>query len=195
MKVAVIRYNGGNTGSVANAFERLGVECVITDSAEEILGAERVVFPGVGEASSAMRYLEARGLDTTIRSLRAPMLAICLGLQLLCDSSEEGSADCLGIIPGAVRRFVVPRKVPHMGWSQVTDLAHPVFKGIAPGSYFYFVHSYRLGVSPCGVATCEYGEPFTAAAAKDNYIGVQFHPEKSGVNGELLLKNFLEWKL
>ena len=195
MSVAVVRYNAGNIKSVVNALERIGATYCVTDDAQELQAADRVIFPGVGAASSAMEYLSATGLDRTLVSLRSPVLGICLGLQLLCTRSEEGSTECLGILPAEVRRFIEPEKVPHMGWSKVTNLTHPIFGGIPEGSYFYFVHSYRL--EPCKemVASCTYVERFSAAAASQNFVGVQFHPEKSAEVGEKVLRNFLEWKV
>ena len=194
MSVAVVRYNGGNVRSVVNALERLGVTYTVTNARAVLEAADRVIFPGVGEASGAMRYLCAQGLDGVLRSLRAPLLGICLGMQLLCESSEEGGTTGLGVIPAVVRRFRVPRKVPHMGWSQVGHDDHPLFWGVPPRSYFYFVHSYRVDLHESTVARCEYGEQFAAALCRGNVAGVQFHPEKSGPIGEVLLRNFLAWR-
>lgn len=195
MNVAIVRYNAGNTRSIVNALERIGAHCTVTDDPDTLLSAERVIFPGVGEASSAMKFLKERGLDETLRAIKAPLLGVCLGLQLLCASSEEGNIECLGILPQRVRRFSLPRKVPHMGWSRVSGLDHPVFDGIASGSFFYFVHSYRLDLGPESIAECTYEERFAAAAAKGNFVGVQFHPEKSAQDGEQVLRNFLRWKI
>jgi glutamine amidotransferase len=196
MSVVIVRYNAGNVCSVANALERLGERYLISDKPDEILSADRVIFPGVGEAGSAMAHLREQGLDAVLREVKAPFLAICLGLQLLAESSEENNAACLGIIPGRVERFTLPRKVPHMGWSGIeTTREHPVFADISSGSYFYFVHSYRLPVVPETIASCTYEETFSAAVASANRIGVQFHPEKSAANGEKLLKNFLQWSV
>jgi glutamine amidotransferase len=196
MTVLIVRYNAGNVRSVANALGRLGERFVISDKPDEILSADRVIFPGVGEAGSAMAHLRAHGLDAVLREVRAPFLSICLGQQLLCDSSEENDAVCLGIIPGRVERFKVPQKVPHMGWSVIETMKeHPVFTGITAGSYFYFVHSYRLPVVAQTVASCTYDEAFSAAVATANHIGVQFHPEKSAASGERLLRNFLQWRV
>jgi len=195
MSVAVVRYNAGNVKSVVNALERIGATYCVTDDAQELEAADRVIFPGVGAASSAMEYLSATGLDRTLVALRSPVLGICLGLQLLCARSEEGSTECLGILPAEVRRFIEPEKVPHMGWSKVTRLTHPIFYDIPEGSYFYFVHSYRLDLCKEMVASCTYAEPFSAAAASRNFVGVQFHPEKSAEVGEKLLRNFMEWKV
>jgi glutamine amidotransferase len=142
-----------------------------------------------------MEYLRATGLDVVLRETKVPLLGICLGLQLLCSGSEEGGTSCSGVLSGEVRRFVTPRKVPHTGWSQVNRVSHPIFEGISEGSYFYFVHSYRLGVCAESVARSLYGEEFSAAAGIRNFVGVQFHPEKSGVVGERLLRNFMEWRV
>jgi len=195
MTVTVVRYNAGNVRSVTNALERIGASYVVSGDCEELRAAERIIFPGVGEASTAMEYLRTTGIDRVLRKTTAPLLGICLGLQLLCSESEEGSTSCLGTLTGKVGKFVTPRKVPHMGWSQVTNLSHPVFEGIPEGSYFYFVHSYRLEECAETVARCVYGEAFSAAAAIRNFVGVQFHPEKSAEVGEQLLRNFVEWKV
>lgn len=195
MSVAVVRYNAGNVRSVVNALERIGASYLVTDDVRELQAADRVIFPGVGEASAAMTYLRSVGLDKVLRELTRPVLGICLGMQLLCESSEEGDAECLGILAGRVKRFTVSEKVPHMGWSQVTRLEHPVFDGISERSFFYFVHSYRVDLSEDTVAECAYGERFSAAVARQNFVGVQFHPEKSAEVGEKLLRNFMEWKV
>ena len=195
MSVAVVRYNAGNVKSVVNALERIGATYYVTEDARELRSADRVIFPGVGAASSAMEYLRSTGLDRALASLTSPVLGICLGMQLLCTRSEEGGTPCLGILSGEVRRFVLPDKVPHMGWSKVRNLRHSIFEGIAEGSYFYFVHSYRLEECAETIATCAYGETFSAAAADRNFVGVQFHPEKSAEAGERLLRNFMEWKI
>jgi glutamine amidotransferase len=194
MTVAIVKYNAGNIHSVINALERLRAKYVLTDDAEVLSAAERVIFPGVGEASSAMRYLRERKLDSVLRSIEAPFLGICLGQQLMCTYSEENETECLDIIPGRVRRFTLPKKVPHMGWSRVRNTGHALFRGIEQDSYFYFVHSYRADPSIDTIAECSYEENFSAALAKDNFAGVQFHPEKSGAAGQRLLANFLEWR-
>jgi glutamine amidotransferase len=180
---------------VTNALERIGARYVVSGDGDELRAAERIIFPGVGEASAAMEYLRATGIEQVLRETTVPLLGICLGLQLLCSGSEEGDTSCLGILSGQVRRFVTPRKVPHTGWSQVMNMKHPIFEGIPEGSYFYFVHSYRLEECAETVARCVYGDPFSAAAAARNFVGVQFHPEKSADVGEQLLRNFVEWRV
>lgn len=194
MSVAILRYNAGNVRSVETALERLGVSYVVTDERAELLSAERVIFPGVGEASSAMKYLTERGLDRVLRDIKAPLLGICLGMQLLGEHSEEGETRGLGVIPISIRRFTKPRKIPHMGWSRVAIASHPLFQGIDEDAYFYFVHSYRADMSDFSIATCVYEETFAAAVARNNFVGVQFHPERSGVDGERVLRNFLSWR-
>ena len=192
MRTAIIRYNAGNTASVANALKRIGVEPVITDEASLLRSADNVIFPGVGEASSAMRYLRERRLDDTIRSLKQPVLGICLGMQLLCVSSEENATTCLGLVPYRVRQFRPGElKVPHMGWNTVSEFRSPLFNGINEDEYFYFVHGYFVEHNRHVAAACTYGEKFTAAIALENFYGVQFHPEKSGDAGRRLLENFL----
>jgi imidazole glycerol-phosphate synthase subunit HisH len=195
MSVAIVRYNAGNVRSVGNALERIGVTYTITDDAQELQSADRVIFPGVGEARSAMEYLRSSGLDVVLQGLKQPVLGVCLGMQLLCEDSEEGEAQCLGIIAGQAKRFREAEKIPHMGWSQVTDLKHPIFSGITEGTFFYFVHSYRVDECQDTVARCVYGERFSAAVGLGNFVGVQFHPEKSAEAGERVLKNFMEWRI
>lgn len=194
--VVVIKYNAGNVQSVMCALKRLGRTAVLTDDPGQIEKADHVIFPGVGEASSAMSYLNEHGLTDLIRSLKMPFLGICLGMQLLSSSSQEGDTDCLDIIPLKIRLFEKNRgyKIPHMGWNSVSyDPSCPLFRGIKEESYFYFVHSYYAELSPYTVARTEYdGMDFTSAMAKDNFFGVQFHPEKSGDDGLTLLSNFLE---
>lgn len=195
MKIAVIEYNAGNIRSVVFALKRLGHAAVISGDAKTIQNADRVIFPGVGEAASTMRYLRARGLGQVITALKQPVLGICLGLQLLCKSSEENSAECLGVFDNAVRRFVstedVKLKVPHMGWNGLFELQGPLFAGIPDGAEVYFVHSYYAEISEGTVATCRYIHPFSAALQKRNFFAVQFHPEKSSIIGEQILKNFI----
>lgn len=196
-KIAIVKYNAGNVQSVLHALERLGETAIWTDDPGEICQAERVIFPGVGEASSAMQYLRERGLDEVIRSLQQPVLGICLGLQLFCRHSEENDTDCLGIFDVAVRKFSsdeVQLKVPHMGWNTLHHLQGPLFEGVPTGSYAYFVHSFFAEKHGDTVATTEYGEPFSAALQRDNFFAVQFHPEKSSAIGQQILSNFLKIK-
>ncbi|MDR2025933.1 MAG: imidazole glycerol phosphate synthase subunit HisH [Prevotellaceae bacterium] len=189
---AIVKYNAGNTASVKNALDRLGCSCKITDDKDEILSAEKVIFPGVGEASSAMRYLRKENMHTLISSLKQPVLGICLGLQLMCKSSEEGDAECLGIFDTEVKLFPPAGIVPHMGWNSLREIKSPLFNGIEPVHDFYFVHSYYAGLCPETVAVCDYIVPFAAAISKNNFYATQFHPEKSASTGERILKNFLE---
>jgi imidazole glycerol-phosphate synthase subunit HisH len=190
--IAIIKYNAGNIMSVSNALSRLGYESVITDDPEAIFKAEKVIFPGVGEAGSAMKYLEDKGLDKIIQLLTQPVLGICLGLQLMCRYSEEGDTRCLGIFNSDVRLFPGVDKVPHMGWNNFFSLRGDLFKGVSPMDDVYYVHSYYPGISSGTIAVCDYILPFSAAMQKDNFFGTQFHPEKSAAVGELILKNFLE---
>lgn len=190
--MAILKYNAGNIQSVSFALNRLGVSPVITDDPQILTAADRVIFPGVGEAASAMQYLKERNLDQVIKSLQCPLLGICLGMQLMCESSEEGATSGLGIFPVRVKRFPAENKVPQVGWNTVARLSGPLFKNIPDESYFYFVHSYYAELSADSAAVCDYIVEFSASLAKDNFYGTQFHPEKSGSNGELVLKNFLE---
>lgn len=196
MKVVIIKYNAGNICSVNFALKRLGVQAEITDDADMIRSADKVVFPGVGEATSTMEYLRQHGLDKLILSLRQPLLGICLGMQLMCRHSEEGNTDCLGIFDEDVKLFVPQShtdKVPHMGWNEIEDLKGSLFhEEVNAGEFVYFVHSYFVPVNPFTVATANYIVPFSAAMEKDNFFATQFHPEKSGSTGEKILKNFLE---
>lgn len=190
--IAVIKYNAGNIRSVANALSRLGQECVITDNKEEIYNADRVIFPGVGEAGSAMRYLRERQLDKVITSLKQPVLGICLGLQLMCRYSEEGDTECLKIFDSDVRQFPKSDIVPHMGWDNFSSIEGKLFNGIKTEDDVYYVHSFYPEISSCTIAVCDYIVPFSSAMQKDNFYATQFHPEKSASAGELILKNFLE---
>jgi glutamine amidotransferase len=191
MNVAIIKYNAGNIHSVRLALERLGLTPQVSDDPEVISKADKVIFPGVGEASSAMQYLKEKELDRLIRSLKQPVLGICLGLQLLCEYSEENDTTCLGIFPVTVKKFPPIDKVPHMGWNSVTDLDGNLFDGVHEDSYVYFVHSYFAELNTYRTATTEYLNPFSAAMQRNNYFAVQFHPEKSSLIGEQILKNFL----
>jgi glutamine amidotransferase len=191
--IAVVKYNAGNIRSVTNAMHRLGVDAVVTDDPTLLREAEKVIFPGVGEASSAMRYLRERGLDEVLKNLNQPFLGICLGLQLMCKHSEEGDTECLGIFSEKVKRFPSSNeKVPHMGWNNCNELKGPFFNGISSDDDFYFVHSYYAELGSQTTAQCDYILPFSAALQKDNFHAVQFHPEKSADVGQQLIKNFLE---
>jgi glutamine amidotransferase len=193
MRVAIIKYNAGNIQSVSFALERLGVDFSITEDAEEIQGAEKVIFPGVGEASTTMNYLKNRNLDRIIVSLKQPVLGICLGMQLMCKYSEENNTECLGIFPEEVKRFLPLRdmKVPHMGWNNLLLKNGWLDPGINY-RYAYFVHSYYVPVNSFTSAVTEYINPFSAALHYKNFYAVQFHPEKSAEAGELVLKSFLK---
>jgi glutamine amidotransferase len=193
MKIAIVKYNAGNIASVANALSRLGAEHVVTDDAEELAGADKVIFPGVGEASSALAYLRGRGLDRVIKELKQPVLAICLGMQLLGEFSEENNTECLGLIPFTTRRFASDDalKVPHMGWNNISGLSSPLFAGVPEESRVYFVHSFYVPKSEFTTATTGYGLELSAAVADGNFHAVQFHPEKSGKIGARILGNFL----
>jgi len=195
MNIAIVKYNAGNIYSVENAMRRLGVEPILTDDAEQLSKADKVLFPGQGEASTAMRYLHEHGLVDVIRELRQPVLGICIGQQLLCRHSEEGDVDCIGIFDADVKRFqprVHEDKVPAMGWNSLSDVHSPLFAHLPEHPYVYFVHSYYVPLGPDTIATTEYILPYSAALHKDNFFTCQFHPEKSGDVGEQILKNFLD---
>lgn len=190
--IAIIKYNAGNITSVKNAVERLGFECTITDNPDEILGADKVIFPGVGEAKSAMNYLVEKGLDKTIKSLTQPTLGICLGLQLMCRHSEEGNTNCLGIFDANVKRFPAKDIIPHIGWNNLSNVKTSLFNGFNETDTVYFVHSYHAELCAQTIAQCDYILSFSAAMRKDNFYATQFHPEKSGSVGEKILEYFLK---
>jgi imidazole glycerol-phosphate synthase subunit HisH len=192
MKIAIIKYNAGNIKSVSNALSRLGVEHSITDNPDEILAADKVIFPGVGEASTTMEYLGKKNLDLLIRELKQPVLGICLGMQLMCRHSEEGDTNCLGIFDLPVQKFDTELKIPHMGWNSLADVKPPLMDAGLEGQYVYFVHSFYVPVAKETAAVSHYGIPFSAALQKNNFYATQFHPEKSGDVGERILKNFLK---
>ena len=193
--IAIIDYDTGNLRSVCNALDRIGAEYVLTDDPETIRSADRVLLPGVGEASSAMAKLRERGLCDVIRSLTVPVLGICIGMQLMCRHSEEGEVDCLGIFDADVRKFQADPaagvKVPHMGWNALTDLKTGLFDGLKDGDFVYFVHSFAADVCEDSIAVSDNGRRFSAAMRKGNFYGAQFHPEKSGDVGEMILRNFM----
>ncbi|MFK7949778.1 MAG: imidazole glycerol phosphate synthase subunit HisH [Saprospiraceae bacterium] len=196
MMITIIDYNAGNVQSVIFALKRLGVEAVLTNDIETIQKAEKVIFPGVGEASTTMNYLRQLNLDRVIPNLTQPVLGVCLGMQLLCDYSEEGDTKCLGVFPQKVVKFE-PKlnqniKVPHIGWNTIFDLKGGVFNQELENEYVYFVHSYYAELSEFTTATTDYVTPFSAALQKDNFYATQFHPEKSGTVGERIIQNFLE---
>lgn len=197
MEITIVKYNAGNMFSVVNALKRLGITPQITDEAELLQKADRVLFPGQGNAKTAMDYLRQHGLDKIITGLRQPVLGICVGQQLLCRHSEEGNTPCLGIFGVDVKKFVPnhhDEKVPAMGWNELTHLKSPLFKGLHDGDYTYFVHSYYVPVCEDTIAQANYILPYSAAIHKDNFWATQFHPEKSGQVGETILRNFLEMK-
>jgi len=196
MKTAIIKYNAGNIRSVQFALERLGVNGIVTDDPEEIRSADKVIFPGVGEASTAMQYLQQRGLDKLIVSLKQPVLGICLGMQLLCKHSEENDTSCLGIFDVEVKRFQSPvanlLKIPQIGWNNIANLHSTIFEHVPENSYMYFVHSYYAALSPDTVAIANYVINYSAALQKGNFYAVQFHPEKSAEGGQNILDSFLK---
>jgi len=193
MNVVIIKYNAGNIRSVLFALERIGVNAVVSDDPSIIRAADKVIFPGVGEASSAMAYLQEKGLDKVICSLTQPTLGICLGMQLLCAHSEENEVDSLGLIPQDVKRFpATSGKVPQIGWNDIYDLKSPLFANVPQSSYVYFVHGFYAAYGSNTIATANYGLEYSAALQKDNFYAVQFHPEKSGEVGQQILNNFLQ---
>jgi len=193
MNLAIVKYNAGNIQSVLYALERIGREAVVTDDAEVLRRADKVIFPGVGEASTAMNYLKERGLDQLIKGLRQPVLGICLGMQLMCSYSEENDTGCLGIFDTPVKKFDgIGLKVPQIGWNNVFDLKTGLFEGVEDQSYCYFVHGYYAALSDHTVGRTDYGQVYSSALHRGNFYGVQFHPEKSAQVGERILKNFID---
>jgi glutamine amidotransferase len=190
--IAILKYNAGNIKSVKNALNRLGYKSIITDDPRELIKADKVIFPGVGEAGSAMQYIRERGLDKTIVSLKQPVLGICLGMQLMCRHSEEADTQCLGIFDSDVKLFPPVDKIPHMGWNNFFTMKGVLFNGIALEDDVYYVHSYYPEISSYTSATCDYILPFSAAMQKDNFFATQFHPEKSAEVGDKILLNFLQ---
>ena len=189
--IAIVNYNAGNIQSVQNALNRLGYQSIITDSKSQLLAADKVIFPGVGEASSAMKFLKDKGLDKTIRSITQPFLGICLGLQLMCTYSEEGQTECLGLFDAEVKAFPPKEKVPHIGWNNFEQINGTLFQGIDKSDDVYYVHSYYAEICKSTGAICDYILPFSASLQKNNFYATQFHPEKSAKMGEVILKNFL----
>ena len=195
VNVAIIKYNAGNIYSVEYALKRLGIEPVITADKELLQKADKVIFPGQGEAIRTMQYLKAHRLDELIVNLKQPVLGICIGMQLLCRFSEEGNTDCLGVFDAPVLKFHPEKqadKIPHIGWNLLTQLKSRLYNGVQEGEYVYFVHSYYVPANDCSIAQTGYIQPFSASMHKDNFYAVQFHPEKSGSVGEKILRNFIE---
>ncbi|MBS1668511.1 MAG: imidazole glycerol phosphate synthase subunit HisH [Bacteroidetes bacterium] len=195
MILTIIKYNAGNIQSVLYALERIGVSAIVTDDMEEIQKADKVIFPGVGEASTAMNYLKERKLDILIKNLKQPVLGICLGMQLMCKHSEENDTDCVGIFDEPIKKFNVKGmglKVPQIGWNTVYNLKTKLFSGMDENSYCYFVHGYYAALGEHTIGTTDYVQPYSSALHRDNFYGVQFHPEKSAAVGERILKNFIE---
>ncbi len=192
MNIAIVKYNAGNIRSVTYALQRLGVEPCISDDADTLRAADKVIFPGVGEASTAMRYLKERKLDVLLPELKQPVLGVCLGLQLMCRHSEEGDTPCMGIFDVAVRKFNHGLKVPHMGWNQLQPTGNPLFTDLPEESYLYYVHSYYAELTGATIGTTEYGISYSAALHKNNFYALQAHPEKSGKTGQRIIENFLK---
>ena len=193
MEIAIIKYNAGNVASVMYALDRIGQKYKWTDDPEEIKKADKVIFPGVGEASTAMAYLKEKGLDTLIKGLKQPVLATCIGMQLLCKHSEEGNTNCIGVFDVEVKKFISKDlKIPHVGWNSITPKGeNPLMEGLKEEEFVYFVHSFYAPVNAYTTAVCEYVQPFSAMLRKDNFYAAQFHAEISGKAGEQILKNFL----
>lgn len=196
MKIIVIKYNAGNIQSVKFALNRLGIEPIVSDNIVEINSADKIIFPGVGEASSAMRYLKDKQLDKTIQQLKQPVLGICLGMQLLCKHSEEGDTNCIGIFDATIKKFQFENnkdlKVPQIGWNKIFNLKTELFNGIKENDYMYFVHGYYANLCNDTIAVTDYGINYSSALNKNNFFGAQFHPEKSADDGQKLLENFLK---
>ena len=195
MKLVIVKYNAGNIQSVLYALERIGAEAIVTDDPAQIAAADKVIFPGVGEASTAMAYLQERGLDKVLCNLRQPVLGICLGMQLMCSYSEENDTSCLGIFDEPVRKFAPAGgeiKVPQIGWNNIYDLQTPLFEGVADKSYCYFVHGYYAALGAHTIGKTDYVQPYSSALHRNNFYGVQFHPEKSAQAGERILQNFID---
>lgn len=197
-KIVIIKYNAGNIQSVLYALERIGAQAIVTDDKDKIIKADKVIFPGVGEASTAMNYLNERGLNEVIRELKQPVLGICLGMQLMCHYSEENDTECLGIFDETVKLFTPllkeekkVHKVPQIGWNTIYDLKSGLFKNVSENTFTYSVHSYHATLGSHTIATTDYIYSYSAALQKDNFYGVQFHPEKSAETGEQILKNFI----
>ncbi|MEN8883366.1 MAG: imidazole glycerol phosphate synthase subunit HisH [Flavobacteriaceae bacterium] len=192
MKLVIIDYGAGNIKSIQFAFKRLGVDAILSSNIEEIKGADKIIFPGVGEASSAMKMLKESGLDIIIPTLKQPVLGICLGMQLMCNQTEEGNTQGLGIFDVTVKKFSKDVKVPQMGWNTITNLQSDLFDGLTDKDYMYLVHSYYAEQNDSSIATTAYDISYASALQKDNFYGVQFHPEKSGSKGSKILENFLK---
>ena len=195
MKLTIVKYNAGNIQSVLYALERIGMEAEVTDDPESIRNSDKVIFPGVGEASSAMRYLRERNMDRLLIDLKQPVLGICLGMQLMCSYSEENDTTCLGIFDEQVKKFSPANqslKVPQIGWNNIYDLKTALFKNLNPDSYCYFVHGYYAALGVHTIATTDYVQPYSSGLHRDNFYGVQFHPEKSAAVGEQIIRNFLD---
>ena len=196
MKIVIIKYNAGNIRSVLFALERIGAEALVTEDPDLIVTADKVIFPGVGEASSAMDYLRERKLDLLIQNLQQPVLGVCLGMQLLCAHSEENETRCIGVFKETVKKFSPLEgqhlKVPQVGWNNIYDLKSELFTGVPQNSFTYFVHGYYVGLGETTIARTDYVQPYSSAMKRDNFFGVQFHPEKSALVGERILKNFIQ---
>ena|SRR5205809_4025818 len=192
MKIVIIKYNAGNVCSVEFGLQRLGISAIVTDDAEEILSADKIIFPGVGAAGMAMEYLREKKLDALIKDCKQPFFGICLGMQLLCTYAEENDTGCIGVFSESVKKFSGNIKVPQMGWNNIYDLKRPLFKRLSEEAYVYFVHSYYVEKAEHTAATANYNIEYSAAMQKDNFYATQFHPEKSGKAGEQILKNFIE---